>query len=200
MAEEEKVEDTQEEGGKKRSGGIFKILAIVFGLIIVIAVSVGVTLYMTGFFDVQKEQSSTEVIEELENTMLDADGNPIDANAGPEKQVKEYPDPQKFEQSYQDFKAKFTVNVPSSKKYVQFSLSIMTFYDERVLTNVDKHETALRSAVISLVSLEPLETYQSMDGRDGLLVRIRDALNKVLMKYEDFGGIEEVYFTEFVIQ
>jgi len=25
-------------------------------------------------------------------------------------------------------------------------------------------------------------------------------LNRVLMKYEDFGGIEEVYFTEFVLQ
>lgn len=199
MAEEDKTDDTQEEGGKKRGGGIFKILAIVFGLIIVIAVSVGVTLYLTGFFDVEKEQTSTEVIEELENTMLDENGEPI-ADTGPEKQVKEYPDPQKFEQSYQDFKAKFTVNVPNSKKYVQFSLSIMTFYDERVLSNVDKHETALRSAVISLVSLEPIETYQSVDGMDGLRLRIRDALNKVLMKFEDFGGIEEVYFTEFVIQ
>lgn len=199
MAEEDKTDDTQEEGGKKRGGGIFKILAIVFGLIIVIAVSVGATLYLTGFFDVEKEQTSTEVIEELENTMLDENGEPI-ADTGPEKQVKEYPDPQKFEQSYQDFKAKFTVNVPNSKKYVQFSLSIMTFYDERVLSNVDKHETALRSAVISLVSLEPIETYQSVDGMDGLRLRIRDALNKVLMKFEDFGGIEEVYFTEFVIQ
>jgi flagellar FliL protein len=199
MAEEDKTDDTQEEGGKKRGGGIFKILAIVFGLIIVIAVSVGATLYLTGFFDVEKEQTSTEVIEELENTMLDENGEPI-ADIGPEKQVKEYPDPQKFEQSYQDFKAKFTVNVPNSKKYVQFSLSIMTFYDERVLSNVDKHETALRSAVISLVSLEPIETYQSVDGMDGLRLRIRDALNKVLMKFEDFGGIEEVYFTEFVIQ
>ncbi len=199
MAEEDKTDDTQEEGGKKRGGGIFKILAIVFGLIIVIAVSVGATLYLTGFFDVEKEQTSTEVIEELENTMLDENGEPI-ADTGPEKQVKEYPDPQKFEQSYQDFKAKFTVNVPNSKKYVQFSLSIMTFYDERVLSNGDKHETALRSAVISLVSLEPIETYQSVDGMDGLRLRIRDALNKVLMKFEDFGGIEEVYFTEFVIQ
>lgn len=199
MAEEDKTDDTQEEGGKKRGGGIFKILAIVFGLIIVIAVSVGATLYLTGFFDVEKEQTSTEVIEELEKTMLDENGEPI-GETGPEKQVKEYPDPQKFEQSYQDFKAKFTVNVPNSKKYVQFSLSIMTFYDERVLSNVDKHETALRSAVISLVSLEPIETYQSVDGMDGLRLRIRDALNKVLMKFEDFGGIEEVYFTEFVIQ
>jgi flagellar FliL protein len=76
----------------------------------------------------------------------------------------------------------------------------MTFYDQRVLTNVDKHETALRSAVITLVSMEPQETYQSLEGVDGLRERIKNALNKVLMKYEDFGGIEEVYFTEFVIQ
>lgn len=198
MAEEEKTEDTQEEGGKKK-GGLIKILALVFGFIIVIAISVGVTLYLTGFFDVKKEQDSTEVIQDLEKTMVDADGQPI-TDKGPEKQVKEFPNPTKFEQSYQDFKAKFTVNVPDSKKYVQFSLSIMTFYDQRVLTNVDKHETALRSAVITLVSMEPQETYQSLEGIDGLRERIKNALNKVLMKYEDFGGIEEVYFTEFVIQ
>jgi flagellar FliL protein len=35
---------------------------------------------------------------------------------------------------------------------------------------------------------------------DKLKERIKDALNRVLMKYEDFGGIEEVYFTEFVLQ
>jgi flagellar FliL protein len=65
---------------------------------------------------------------------------------------------------------------------------------------VDKHETALRSAVIGLVALEPAETYQSQEGMDKLKERIKDALNRVLMKYEDFGGIEEVYFTEFVLQ
>jgi len=199
MAEEEKSDGAGEEAGGKKKGGIAKLLVFVFGALLLIIISVGATLYLTGFFDVKKEEASSEVIEGLEKTMVDADGNPIE-DKGPQKKPKETPDAQKFDQSYQDFKAKFTVNVPESKKYVQFSLSVMTYYDERVLGNVDKHETALRAAVIGLIALEPAETYQTQKGMDSLRERIKDALNRVLIKYEDFGGIEEVYFTEFVLQ
>lgn len=199
MAEEEQPEGVEEEGEKKKSGGLMKVLVMVLGGLLLVIVSVGVTLYLTGFFDVSKKQESSEVIEDLEKTMLNEEGEPRGSEEM-EKQAKEYPDPRKYEQSYQDFKAKFTVNVPNSKKYVQFSLSVMTHYDERVLGNVDKHETALRSAVIGLVSLQPLEIYQTAEGLDGLRTRLRDVLNKTLIKYEDFGGIEEVYFTEFVVQ
>jgi flagellar FliL protein len=198
MAEEEKQENNDTESGKKKSG-LIKIIIIAVSALLLVALSVGVTLYLTGFFDVKKEQDSTQVIEQLEETMYDADGKPI-TDKGPQKKPKETPEAQKFEQSYQDFKSKFTVNVPGTKKYVQFSLSVMTYYDERVLGNVDKHETALRSSVIGLVSLEPIESYQTAEGRASLLERIKQRLNGVLMKYEDFGGIEEVYFTEFVIQ
>jgi flagellar FliL protein len=36
--------------------------------------------------------------------------------------------------------------------------------------------------------------------RKDLAVRIRDVMNTVLEKYEDFGGIEDVYFTSFIVQ
>jgi len=38
------------------------------------------------------------------------------------------------------------------------------------------------------------------DFRKDVAAKIRDEMNAVLMKYEDFGGIEEVYFTSFLIQ
>jgi len=199
MADEENQEGASEEGEGKKKGGLMKILVMVLAALLLIIISVGATLYLTGFFDMKKEVESTEVIEDLEKTMVDENGKPI-VDKGPEKQKKEFPDPQKFEQSYQDFKAKFTSNVPGSKKYVQFSLSVMTYYDERVLGNVDKHEIALRSAVLSLVAQEPIETYQNAESMDKLREKIKFELNRVLMKYEDFGGIEEVYFTELVLQ
>ena len=36
--------------------------------------------------------------------------------------------------------------------------------------------------------------------RKNLALKIRDEMNAVLVKYEDFGGIEEVFFTSFVVQ
>jgi flagellar FliL protein len=38
------------------------------------------------------------------------------------------------------------------------------------------------------------------DFRKELAVKIRDSMNTMLEKYEDFGGIEEIHFTNFIVQ
>lgn len=194
---EDALED-EEELEEKEPKNILKILVFVLAALLLIGVSVAATLYLTGFFDVKDEQS-VAVLNELEDSTKDVDGN-LKEKELPEKQKKETPETQQFEQSYQEMKNKFTVNVPNSKKYLQFSLSVMTHYDEKVLGNVDKHQTALRSAILQVVRQKPVETYNSEDGMASVLIEIKEAMNGVLMGYEDFGGIEEVFFTEFVVQ
>ncbi|HIG91970.1 MAG TPA: flagellar basal body-associated FliL family protein [Methylococcaceae bacterium] len=194
---EDALED-EEELEEKEPKNILKILVFVLAALLLIGVSVAATLYLTGFFDVKDEQS-VAVLNELEDSTKDADGN-LKEKELPEKQKKETPETQQFEQSYQEMKSKFTVNIPNSKKYLQFSISVMTHYDEKVLGNVDKHQTALRSAILQVVRQKPVETYNSEDGMASVLIEIKEAMNGVLMGYEDFGGIEEVFFTEFVVQ
>ena len=194
---EDALED-EEELEEKEPKNILKILVFVLAALLLIGVSVAATLYLIGFFDVKDEQS-VAVLNELEDSTKDADGT-LKEKELPEKQKKETPETQQFEQSYQEMKSKFTVNVPNSKKYLQFSLSVMTHYDEKVLGNVDKHQTALRSAILQVVRQKPVETYNSEDGMASVLIEIKEAMNGVLMGYEDFGGIEEVFFTEFVVQ
>jgi len=194
---EDALED-EEELEEKEPKNILKILVFVLAALLLIGVSVAATLYLTGFFDVKDEQS-VAVLNELEDSTKDADGT-LKEKELPEKQKKETPETQQFEQSYQEMKSKFTVNVPNSKKYLQFSLSVMTHYDVKVLGNVDKHQTALRSAILQVVRQKPVETYNSEDGMASVLIEIKEAMNGVLMGYEDFGGIEEVFFTEFVVQ
>ncbi len=196
MAEDALDEDDDLE--EKEPKNILKILVFVLAALLLVGVTVAATLYLTGFFDVKDEQS-VEVLNELEDSTKDADGN-LKEKELPEKQKKETPETQQFEQSYQEMKNKFTVNVPNSKKYLQFSLSVMTHYDEKVLGNVDKHQTALRSAILQVVRQKTVDTYNSEEGMAGVLIEIKEAMNSVLMGYEDFGGIEEVFFTEFVIQ
>jgi flagellar FliL protein len=194
---EDALED-EEELEEKEPKNILKILVFVLAALLLIGVSVAATLYLTGFFDVKDEQS-VAVLNELEDSTKDVDGN-LKEKELPEKQKKETPETQQFEQSYQEMKNKFTVNVPNSKKYLQFSLSVMTHYDEKVLGNVDKHQTALRSAILQVVRQKPVETYNSEDGMASVLIEIKEAMNSVLMGDEDFGGIVEVFFTEFVVQ
>jgi len=79
-------------------------------------------------------------------------------------------------------------------------IAIMTRYDERVVENVKKHEFALRSVVMDVMRQTNEADLPKPDFRKDLAVKIRDAMNTLIEKYEDFGGIEDVYFTSFIVQ
>ena len=76
----------------------------------------------------------------------------------------------------------------------------MTHYDERVFKNAKKHEFALRSVALDVMRQMTEADLAKPEFRTELAAKIREAMNSVLQKYEDFGGIEEVYFTSFVVQ
>jgi len=94
----------------------------------------------------------------------------------------------------------FLVNLMNSKKVMSVSLALMTHYDERVFENVKKHELALRSAVLDVLRQVPESDINKPEFRVELARKIRNAMNSLLEKYEDFGGIEEVLYTNMVIQ
>ena len=79
-------------------------------------------------------------------------------------------------------------------------IAIMTHYDERVIENVKKHDFALRSVVMDTMRMTVEADLLKPEFRKELGVKIRDVMNTLLEKYEDFGGIEEVFFTSFIVQ
>jgi|TARA_B110000211_G_scaffold103973_1_gene121056 flagellar FliL protein len=198
MANEEEVEVEVEE---KKKGGLVKILLFVIIGILLIAISIGATLFVTGAFDAKP-------------VVVDENGNVVNQQAGAEggeevdpnapkpltKVAKELPEGQKFDQLYNEMERKFTVNLSGSKQFCQFTMGFMTHYDQRVVDNVYKHELALRSAIIMEVSTYSKDQLSTVADKQTLANAIKSRMNLVLIGYEDFGGIEEVFFTEFVIQ
>ena len=198
MANEEEVEVEVEE---KTKGGLVKILLFVIIGILLIAISIGATLFVTGAFDAKP-------------VVVDENGNVVNQQAGAEggeevdpnapkpltKVAKELPEGQKFDQLYNEMDRKFTVNLSGSKQFCQFTMGFMTHYDQRVVDNVYKHELALRSAIIMEVSTYSKDQLSTVADKQTLANAIKSRMNQVLIGYEDFGGIEEVFFTEFVIQ
>ena len=91
-------------------------------------------------------------------------------------------------------------NVSSSRKVMSVTVAIMTHYDDQVLNNMDKHEFALRSAALDVLRQVTEAEIDKPTFRIELAEKIRLAMNSVLERYEDFGGIEQVLFTEFIIQ
>jgi flagellar FliL protein len=94
----------------------------------------------------------------------------------------------------------FLVNVSGSRKVMSVQIAVMTHYDERVFENVKKHEFALRSAIMDVMRQTQEPDLTKPEFRKDLAQKIRDAMNTLLEKFEDFGGIEDVYFTNFIVQ
>jgi len=119
---------------------------------------------------------------------------------GEKKASKELPKGEQFAATYKPIERDFTINVPNSRKYVQFKVAYKTFYGEKIVERVTKHQVAVEAAILSTASQYGEEELTSVEGRTRVAAALRDAMNDVLIRNEDFGGIEEVMFTAFVFQ
>ena len=191
------VDEVVEEEGKKKSP-LVKIIIIAVAAIVLLAGTVVGTMFLTGFFDRKDIHEMEKRLAELE-AKNQGDSPSSDASA-PQKVAKESPELTRFENSYMELEKPLVSNLTGTRKVIQVNLSIMTHYDERVFKNVKKHEPALRSAALDAMRQSTEADLGSSDFRKNLAAKIRDELNAVLTKYEDFGGIEEVFFTSFVVQ
>ena len=189
-----------EEEPKKKIN--FKKIAL-FGLgpIVLIGIGLGV-----GAFLFMPTQTPVEQVEELIEKKLQQAGQlpssegEDEAAAEPEKVYKDTPSTDTFVTSYYTFPDNFTTNLKGSKAFLQVSVGVSTQYDETVIDNVEMHQLALRSEVLGVVSEFTVEEVEGKTGRDQLADGIKDAINKRLEDLEDFGGVEGVYFTAFVLQ
>jgi flagellar FliL protein len=145
----------------------------------------------------------------------DAHGAPADAHGGggghgdkkgdskeggPPKLNKKSPDSPRFDYTYFQLEREFLVNLSGSKKVMSVQIAIMTRYDERVVENIKKHEFALRSAIMDSMRMTTEADLAKPDFRRDLAKKVADVMNTLLEKYEDFGGVEEVNFTNFIVQ
>ena len=68
------------------------------------------------------------------------------------------------------------------------------------MVNVDSHQLALRSIILGVISDFSEEQVRGGEGRELLADALRDAINAKLEELENFGGVEDVHFTSFVLQ
>jgi flagellar FliL protein len=195
------AEETEVAEEPKKKSPIVLIIAGVVGLIVLIIAVVLGTLFLTGYFN-PKPVVDAEHAEAAADGHGAADGGHGDkkGDAKPSKKTKDTPELTRFEYTYLQIEREFLVNVSGSKKVMSVQLAVMTHYDDRVFENVKKHDFAIRSAVMDVMRQTVETELPKPDFRKDLGVKIRDAMNTLLEKYEDFGGIEEVMFTSFIVQ
>lgn len=101
---------------------------------------------------------------------------------------------------YFEFEDAFTSNLLDSPGLIQLSLAASTQYDGRVIRWLEKHDLALRSRVLVELANTPEDDVYSPEGRERLQERIVAAINDELTGKEGFGGVDKVYFREFLVQ
>jgi flagellar protein FliL len=109
-------------------------------------------------------------------------------------------DPKKFEVTYFALEQSFTANLADGAGFVQLGLSLATYYDGKVVANINRQIVPIRSAVLMVLSQQDAAVLSTPQGKHMLQRDLTLAINQVLREKEGFGGIDDVYFTNLVIQ
>jgi flagellar protein FliL len=191
MSEEAEVEE-------KKKSPILLIILIFVGILLLLGGAIGGTLFLSGYFD-KKDRDIEDEFAQLDKAAGDANDAAAEVRAaGP--QLIETPKQTKLVANYYQIPLALVANIGNSKKVMQVSVGIMTHYDEQVIANIEKHQIALRSAMIVDLRKVTEEDIKSPEFQETMAETLRLTMNSILENYEDFGGIEKVFFPEFIIQ
>ena len=168
---EDNVEQTEETGPKSKKK---TIIIIVLVAVLAIGLSVGVTLFLL------------------------SDGSDSDSDEDIEEVVSA--EPAKVAASYLDINPPFlvTFNVDGRQRYMQISLSVSS-RDASAFDTLEYHMPLIRSRIISTYGGMDFNTIKTETGKVELQLKTVEIINAIL-ESEDSGLIENVYFTNFVLQ
>lgn len=180
MAEEE-IEEQEESSEKKKSSPLVLIIIIVV-LVLFILIGIIVVLMMGGSEDEQQQQQPAQQERPAGNNQNysgSSNSAPL-AEIGPMFPLDT-----------------FTVNLlsESGRRYLKVEMNL-ELNGEELGMELDSKTAVIRDIVIRLLSSKSLEEISTAKGKIKLKEQIVDQLN---MRLRD-GRINNVYFTEFVVQ
>ena len=185
------------ESEPKKKKPILLIIGAVVGIIVLLAGTVVGTLFASGFFNKKEEIDPEQRIDAAAH----GDVHSKDGKDGkPQLVKKDSPELTRYEYSYLQLEKDFIANLTGSRKVMSVQIAISTRYDQRVIDNVKKHDIALRATILDVLRQTTDAEITKPEFRKELAAKVREAMNQQLEKYEDFGGVEDVHFTSFLVQ
>lgn len=188
MASKDKeVGEDQDEAAKepsKKKKGLIKWILIGLGLVLLIGVSVGTSIYFM-------------------SNMLH--GKSTAQEAAPNEEAKGKEDKGKSKQPkvaiYYKLDPPFVVNFQgqSGNRFLQVSIELMT-YDQEVVSAIEQHMPVIRNNLVFLLSSVKYEDVSTLEGKQKLRADTLTEIQKVLKDKIGKPGVEEVYFTSIVMQ
>jgi len=191
MADEPNADDLAESSEetkkpKKDKSGIIKFALIGLGIVLIIGTNVGLTVMLT-----QKNSA------EMTATTEPATGNQTEKNVA----VDENEDESEKPALYQKLEPTFVVNFQSEDalRFLQVTVELMT-RDEKIIAAVEQHMPIIRNNLIILFSSQDFTTISTRVGKERIRAQTLSEIQKVMKEKTGQPGVEEVYFTSFVMQ
>lgn len=102
---------------------------------------------------------------------------------------------------YFDMKPPFIVNfqVNGRQRYVQVSLSVMT-RKQAVVDLIQKHMPLIRNNLVMMLSSQDFEVLRTPEGKESLRQATLEDIQKIVTEETGEPGVEQVLFTNFVMQ
>lgn len=195
-----------DEPKKKKKGKLGKMLMIGGALVLLVGGGAGAGVYfvqsgMVGGGDHAKpvDADKPQLVPKGSKPKAEGEGESEGASEGGDETAK-VEGADKYESSYFPMEKEFTSNLRDSVHLIQVGLAVSTNYDQRVIDHLKAHEIAVRSAVLMTLGETDEEQVFSAEGKEQLQKRLVKAINAVLVEKEGFGGVGNVYFTNFIVQ
>ncbi len=172
MAKEEKAAEVEdgEEGGGKK-----KMIMIIGGVVLLIGIAVGATLFLMG-----------------------GDEAPAEGDVAAEEAVLEEP---KGDPIYVELKPAFTVNLDPNDPvgFLQIGIQVLTYY-EAVGEELKTHSPLIKNNLFTLFGQLKSADIRSQEGKKELQKKVLEVVQDVIDKYGSGGEVDNVFFTDFVMQ
>lgn len=164
----DKKEETEVEEPK---GGKKKLIIIIVGVLLLVGISVGATIFLLG-------------------------GDEPAAEAA----IEEEPAAEKGDPAYIELKP-FTVNLDpnDSVGFLQVQIQVLTYFSE-VAEELEKHKPLIRNNLTLLFGQQKSVDLRSPEGKQKLQKDVKGSIQQVIDKYGSGGEIENIFFTHFVMQ
>lgn len=176
MAKQDLDLDVEAERPAKKSGASKWIVIGIAGLLVIVSATYA-TLYFAGIVGAPEAASAA----------VEADNEPADTPKPPPLYLAMDP----------AFVVNFTAN--PNARFLQISLQVSA-RDPLVLDRVEEHSPAIRNGLVMLFSSQDPVVLNSRKGKEDLRQRTLEEVNRVLQEQAGAAGVEDIFFTSFVMQ
>lgn len=202
--------DATDNAAPKKKGGLMKIVLLLVGVLVLVGGGVAGGLYAMqsgliggGAHAAEPTYDQPKLVPKSEEKRVSAAGGEGGHGEGGGSAASHGPmgaGGDKFASTYYTMEKEFTSNLKDSVHFIQVGIAVSTPYDDRVIESLKTHEIAVRSAILLALGDATEDQVFTVQGKRALQIHLAHAINDVLKQKEGFGGVGNVYFTNFVVQ